>query len=46
MMEAAEREFLGADVAVMAAAVADYAPAEPALSKIKREGESLRSSAW
>lgn len=38
MMEAAEREFVGADVAVMAAAVADYAPAEPALSKIKREG--------
>ncbi|WP_290074116.1 bifunctional phosphopantothenoylcysteine decarboxylase/phosphopantothenate--cysteine ligase CoaBC [Paramuribaculum intestinale] len=38
MMEAAEREFAGADVAVMAAAVADYAPAEPALSKIKREG--------
>ena len=38
MMEAAEREFAGADIAVMAAAVADYAPAEPALSKIKREG--------
>lgn len=38
MMEAAEREFAGADVAVTAAAVADYAPAEPALSKIKREG--------
>lgn len=38
MMEAAEREFAGADVAVMAAAVADYAPVEPALSKIKREG--------
>ncbi len=38
MMEAAEREFAGVDVAVMAAAVADYAPAEPALSKIKREG--------
>ncbi|WP_303041962.1 bifunctional phosphopantothenoylcysteine decarboxylase/phosphopantothenate--cysteine ligase CoaBC [Paramuribaculum intestinale] len=38
MMEAAEREFAGADVSVMAAAVADYAPAEPALSKIKREG--------
>ncbi len=38
MMEAAEREFAGADVAVMAAAVADYAPAEPAPGKIKREG--------
>ncbi len=38
MMEAAEHEFAGADVAVMAAAVADYAPVEPALSKIKREG--------
>ncbi|WP_348689727.1 bifunctional phosphopantothenoylcysteine decarboxylase/phosphopantothenate--cysteine ligase CoaBC [Paramuribaculum intestinale] len=38
MMEAAEREFAGVDVAVMAAAVADYAPVEPALSKIKREG--------
>lgn len=38
MMEAAEREFADTDVAVMAAAVADYAPAEPALSKIKREG--------
>ncbi|WP_289748480.1 bifunctional phosphopantothenoylcysteine decarboxylase/phosphopantothenate--cysteine ligase CoaBC [Paramuribaculum intestinale] len=38
MMEAAEHEFAGADVAVMAAAVADYAPAEPAPGKIKREG--------
>lgn len=38
MMEAARREFADADVAVMAAAVADYAPAEQAQSKIKREG--------
>ncbi len=38
MMEAAEHEFAGVDIAVMAAAVADYAPAEPASGKIKREG--------
>lgn len=38
MYEAALRESEGADVVVLAAAVADYAPAEMARSKIKREG--------
>ena len=37
MCEAAEKAFADADVAVFAAAVADYRPAEPAESKIKRE---------
>ncbi len=37
MLEAAEREFDRADIAIMAAAVADYAPAATAQSKIKRE---------
>ncbi|MDE6329289.1 MAG: bifunctional phosphopantothenoylcysteine decarboxylase/phosphopantothenate--cysteine ligase CoaBC [Muribaculaceae bacterium] len=37
MLAAMEREFEDADMAVMAAAVADYAPAEPSALKIKRE---------
>ena len=37
MCEAAEKAFADADVAIFAAAVADYRPAEPAESKIKRE---------
>ena len=39
MLAAMEREFEAADVAVMAAAVADYAPAEPSALKIKRENK-------
>ncbi|MDE7381252.1 MAG: bifunctional phosphopantothenoylcysteine decarboxylase/phosphopantothenate--cysteine ligase CoaBC [Muribaculaceae bacterium] len=38
MLLAAEREFEDADVVILAAAVADYAPAETASHKIKREG--------
>lgn len=38
MLQAAEREFDACDYAVMAAAVADYAPVECADTKIKREG--------
>jgi phosphopantothenoylcysteine decarboxylase/phosphopantothenate--cysteine ligase len=37
MKEAVEREFVAADLVVMAAAVADFAPVAPAGSKIKRE---------
>lgn len=37
MLEAMEREFAGADIAIMAAAVADYAPEKASLTKIKRE---------
>ncbi len=37
MLEAARGAFVDADIAIMAAAVADYAPAHPADHKIKRE---------
>ena len=38
MLAAATKAFAYADVAILAAAVADYAPAEPLEHKIKREG--------
>lgn len=38
MLRAAEEEFVDADIVILAAAVADYAPAECADTKIKREG--------
>lgn len=38
MLAAATKAFADADVAILAAAVADYAPAEPSEHKIKREG--------
>lgn len=41
MLAACEREFDSADVAVMCAAVADYAPAHRADRKIKREHEAV-----
>jgi phosphopantothenoylcysteine decarboxylase/phosphopantothenate--cysteine ligase len=37
MMEVTEKEFTMADLVVMASAVADYAPVDPANRKIKRE---------
>ncbi len=37
MLKACEDNFADADIAIMCAAVADYAPAEQATSKIKRE---------
>lgn len=37
MLAAAEAEFDAADIVILAAAVADYAPANPAAHKIKRE---------
>jgi phosphopantothenoylcysteine decarboxylase/phosphopantothenate--cysteine ligase len=40
MQEAVARELAGADVLVMAAAPADYRPANPATSKIKKSGAS------
>lgn len=40
MLGAADKAFLSADIAVMTAAVADYAPAERAMHKIKREHQS------
>lgn len=43
MLAACEKEFDSSDFAIMAAAVADYAPAETSEHKIKREGiEELR----
>ena len=45
MLEAAEREFKDADIAIMAAAVADYAPAHFRDKKIKREHEDVESIA-
>ena len=39
-MRAAVRDRLPADVVVMAAAVADYRPADPAAGKIKKSGEA------
>lgn len=38
MLTACEQDFGDCDIAIMCAAVADYAPAEQATSKIKREG--------
>ena len=43
MYEAAMREFAAADIGIMAAAVADYAPAHFRDSKIKREHEDVES---
>jgi phosphopantothenoylcysteine decarboxylase/phosphopantothenate--cysteine ligase len=40
MQEAVQREFTLADVVIMAAAVADYAPSQPSEEKIKREAQS------
>lgn len=45
MLAAATEAFADADIAVMAAAVADYTPAEPRTSKIKREHEDVESIA-
>jgi phosphopantothenoylcysteine decarboxylase/phosphopantothenate--cysteine ligase len=41
MYDACMREFAEADIIVMAAAVADYTPVDPATGKIKKEGEEL-----
>lgn len=41
MLAACEEAFAGADIAVMAAAVADYAPAEYVERKIKREHDGI-----
>lgn len=41
MLEACEKEFESMDIAVMSAAVADYAPAEKASEKIKKKDTSL-----
>lgn len=41
MYDACMREFAEADIIVMAAAVADYTPVEPATGKIKKEGDEL-----
>ncbi|MGM9832447.1 MAG: bifunctional phosphopantothenoylcysteine decarboxylase/phosphopantothenate--cysteine ligase CoaBC [Candidatus Limisoma sp.] len=41
MNEAAQHEFADSQCAIMCAAVADYAPAEVALSKIKREKQDV-----
>lgn len=41
MLEACEKEWPDSDIAVMCAAVADYAPLHPAASKIKREGHEI-----
>jgi phosphopantothenoylcysteine decarboxylase/phosphopantothenate--cysteine ligase len=38
LLDAAGRAFAGADVLVMAAAVADFRPADPAPTKLKKEG--------
>ena len=43
MLAAAEEAFATADIAIMAAAVADYAPAECRDTKIKREHEDVES---
>lgn len=45
MLAAAEADFAEADIAIFAAAVADYAPAHPADHKIKRERDSVDSIA-
>lgn len=41
MLAASETAFDSADIAVLTAAVADYAPAEPADHKLKREGNEV-----
>lgn len=41
MLAACEEEFPSADVAIMCAAVADYAPAHPTDTKIKREHQEV-----
>ncbi len=41
MFEATTKAFAGKDITVMAAAVADYAPAEVVGNKIKKEGQEL-----
>lgn len=38
MLQAAQERFTNADIAILSAAVADYAPAHPADHKLKREG--------
>lgn len=43
MYSAAKEAFADADIAIMAAAVADYAPAHPAEHKIKREKDGIDS---
>ncbi len=43
MLIACEKEFADADIAVMAAAVADYAPKTCAENKIKREEDGIQS---
>lgn len=41
MLEACQKEFADCDIAIMCAAVADYAPAEVAEKKIKREHDDI-----
>ena len=41
MFEAVKRQFSRCDCLIMAAAVADYTPARPALTKIKKTGKSM-----
>ncbi len=41
MFDATTREFTGKDITVMAAAVADYTPADVAEKKIKKDGQTL-----
>ena len=41
MLDACEKAFPDSDIAVMTAAVADYAPADPADKKIKRESAGI-----
>lgn len=41
MCAAAEKAFAGSDIAIMCAAVADYAPANPLEHKIKRETDEI-----
>jgi phosphopantothenoylcysteine decarboxylase / phosphopantothenate---cysteine ligase len=41
MFDAVTREFVGKDITVMAAAVADYTPAEVSGKKIKKDGQAL-----
>ena len=44
MLDACQTEFPSADIAVMAAAVADYTPAQVAPEKIKKSAQSLQIS--
>jgi len=43
MLEQAQKAFADADIAILAAAVADYRPANPRDSKIKREEDGIES---